>query len=172
MVLHSSSFFSLQDVSNVLPFGAPPILPRLKSKVQYFLENPQLLPIHDFRLVQQHWKEETDIGKICRAEIAPVPTTLVVLQKNAGQRCETMEIATAQGKLTNKTSVSLQRTPGMLIAQHLACNPITLINLKVLLMNGCAAMRATFPSGPVAWTGVRPLCPNPSEEEETCCWRN
>lgn len=92
-----------------LPFGAPPILPRLKSQVQFFLENPQLLPIHDLERVQQHWKEEADIKQICRADIAPTPTTLLV-SSNAPN--DIHEILIPHSEMNNRTSMSLQRTPG------------------------------------------------------------
>ena len=38
-----------------LPFGAPPILMELKTQVQNYLENPEMLPIHDLEVVQQIW---------------------------------------------------------------------------------------------------------------------
>ena len=59
-----------------LPFGAPPILVELKSQIQNYLENPQLLPIHDLEMVQQYWKHDTDINQLCHAAVAATPTTL------------------------------------------------------------------------------------------------
>ncbi len=101
--------FLLQFHQCDLPFGAPPILPRMKSQVQFYLENPQTLPIHDLNLTQQHWKEEINIKKICHVDVAPTPTTLSVLP-NADK--DIVEILTPHAGMTNRTSMSLQRTPG------------------------------------------------------------
>ena len=99
---------------NLLPFGAPPILFHLKTQVQNYLENPQLLPIHDFDSVQQHWKHETDIKKLCYAEAASTPTTLLVERDtNTGLLSEVVEILSPHAGMTNKTSMSLQRIPGI-----------------------------------------------------------
>jgi len=96
-----------------LPFGAPPILFHLKTKVQNYLENPQLLPIHDFDSVQQHWKHGTDVKKLCHAEAAATPTTLLVERDtNTGLLSDVVEILSPHAGMTNKTSMSLQRIPG------------------------------------------------------------
>ena len=95
-----------------LPFGAPPILMELKSQVQNYLENPEMLPIHDLEMVQQYWKHETDVHQLCKAEIAPTPTTLFVKRDNKGEMTQIVEVLTPHAGMTNKTSMSLQRTPG------------------------------------------------------------
>jgi len=96
-----------------LPFGAPPILFHLKTQVQNYLENPQLLPIHDLDFVQQHWKYETDIKKLCHAETASTPTTLLVERDTStGLLSDPVEILSPYAGMTNKTSMSLQRIPG------------------------------------------------------------
>jgi len=98
---------------NLLPFGAPPILFHFKTQVQNYLENPQLLPIHDFDFVQQHWKHETDIRKLCHAETASTPSTLLVERDaNSGLLSDVVEILSPHAGMTNKTSMSLQRIPG------------------------------------------------------------
>lgn len=96
-----------------LPFGAPPILVELKSQVQNYLENPQLLPIHDLENVQQYWKHETNISHLCHPAIAATPTTLLVERDfSTGTLEEVVEIITPHAGMTNKTSMSLQRIPG------------------------------------------------------------
>ena len=96
-----------------LPFGAPPILFHLKTQVQNYLENPQLLPIHDLDFVQQHWKHETNIKRLTHADKATIPTTLLVERDiTTGLLSETVEILSPHAGMTNKTSMSLQRIPG------------------------------------------------------------
>lgn len=96
-----------------LPFGAPPILLDMKSEIQNYLENPQLLPIHDLEVVQQYWKHDTNIKQLCQAEVAATPTTLLVERDiNTGALAEVVEIVTPHAGMTNKTSMSLQRIPG------------------------------------------------------------
>lgn len=95
-----------------LPFGAPPILMELKTQVQNYLENPEMLPIHDLKVVQQFWKHETDIHQLYKADIAPTPTTLLVKRDNNGKMADIVEVLTPHAGMTNKTSMSLQRTPG------------------------------------------------------------
>lgn len=95
-----------------LPYGAPPILMELKSQVQNYLENPEMLPIHDLEMVQQYWKHETDVHQLCKAEIAPTPTTLVMKRNIKGEIAQIVEVTTPHAGMTNKTSMSLQRNPG------------------------------------------------------------
>lgn len=108
-----------------LPCGAPPILMELKSQIQNYLENPEMLPIHDLEMVQQYWKHETDVHQLCKAEIAPTPTTLFVKRDNKGEMSQIVEVLTPHAGMTNKTSMSLQRTPGnflyieLIIQKHL-----------------------------------------------------
>jgi hypothetical protein len=84
----------------------------LKSQIQNYLENPEMLPIHDLEMVQQYWKHETDVHQLCKAEIAPTPTTLFVKRDNKGEMSQIVEVLTPHAGMTNKTSMSLQRTPG------------------------------------------------------------
>lgn len=96
-----------------LPFGAPPILPDLKLHVQNYLENPQLLPIHDLEVVQQFWKPEFNPQQLCNADIAPTPTTLLVdRDSSSGKLLDVVEVHTPHAGMTNKNSMSLQRNPG------------------------------------------------------------
>lgn len=96
-----------------LPFGAPPILSDLKTKVQNYLENPQLLPIHDLEMVQQFWKSELKPRQLCREQIAPTPTTLLVERDHCtGSLSEIIEVIAPHAGMTNKNSMSLQRLPG------------------------------------------------------------
>lgn len=96
-----------------LPFGAPPILLELKSQVQNYLENPQLLPIHDLEMVQQFWNHDPNIKQLCHASVAAIPTTLLVERDfNTGALAEVVEVITPHAGMTNKTSMSLQRIPG------------------------------------------------------------
>ena len=83
----------------------------MKSQVQFYLENPQTLTIHDLNLTQQHWKEEINIKKIGHVNKIATSTTLSVLS-NADE--DIVEILTPHAGLTNRTSMSLQRTPGLL----------------------------------------------------------
>jgi hypothetical protein len=97
-----------------LPFGAPPILVEMKSQVQNYLENPQLLPIHDLEMVQQYWKHDAKMKQLCQTEVAATPTTLLVERDiNTGALAEVVEIVTPHAGMTNKTSMSLQRIPGI-----------------------------------------------------------
>lgn len=106
-----------------LPFGVPPILSDIKSKIQDFLENPQLLPLHDLDRVQQFWKPECNPHFLCQIEAAPTPTTIYVERDLiSGGPDKAVEIAIPQAGMSNKTSMSLQRAPGNLF-------PITQINL-------------------------------------------
>ena len=103
-----------------LPFGPPPILPDLRVKIQNYLENPQLLPIHDLEIVQQYWKHEISPLQLCSAEIAPTPTTLRLDRDPfTGNISEVVEILTPHAGMTNKNSMSLQRIPGNLNNFHL-----------------------------------------------------
>ena len=98
-----------------IPFGAPPVLPRLQSQVQYFLENPQLLPIHDLELVQQHWKKDVDTKQICKVDALPPPTMLLIGRDPVtGVMSDLDEILVPHAGMTNKTSMSMLRTPGRL----------------------------------------------------------
>lgn len=99
-----------------LPYGAPPILLEMRSEVQNYLENPQLLPIHDLEMVQQSWKHDINIKQLCQASVAATPTTLLVERDfNTELLTEVVEIITPHAGMTNKTSMSLQRIPGKLI---------------------------------------------------------
>ena len=96
-----------------LPFGAPPILPDLKTQVQGYLENPQLLPIHDLEAVQQFWKHDFNPLQLCTANAAATPTTLLVERDSStGKLLDVAEIMTLHAGMTNKNSMSLQRNPG------------------------------------------------------------
>lgn len=87
----------------------------MKSKIQDFLENPQLLPIHDLDRVQQFWKPESDPHLLCLTEAAPTPTTLCLERDLISERSEKiLEIMITGAGMTNKTSMSLQRAPGIL----------------------------------------------------------
>ena len=97
-----------------LPFGAPPILVEMKSQVQNYLENPQLLPIHDLEMVQQYWKHDANMKQLCQNEVAATPTTLLIEKDiNTGDLAEVVEIVIPHAGMTNKTSMSLQRIPGI-----------------------------------------------------------
>ena len=142
-----------------LPFGAPPILVEIKSQVQNYLENPQLLPIHDLEMVQQYWKHETNMKQLCQPEVAATPTTLLVERDiNTGALAEIVEIITPHVG-TNKTSMSLQRIPGIEL-NHIYSLSSTALTLVIILhfkdhqVNGFEVVQVMCHSGLVDWNGI------------------
>lgn len=138
-----------------LPFGAPPVLVEMKSQVQNYLENPQLLPIHDLEMVQQYWKHEMDVKQLCFEDIAATPTTLLVERDaNTGALAEVTEIMTPHAGMTNKTSMSLQRIPGKWYKLPLFSHFSSIFVYKVHLANGSEEVLAMFHFGLAAYSGI------------------
>ena len=60
-----------------LPFGLPPILPSVNEKLEQYLENPELLPMHNDEPIR-FWDRIPQPKRLLYAEIAPLSTTLKV----------------------------------------------------------------------------------------------
>ena len=60
-----------------LPFGLPPILPSINEKLEQYLENPELLPIHNDEPIR-FWNRVPQPKRLLFTDIAPLSTTLKV----------------------------------------------------------------------------------------------
>ena len=65
-------------------------------------------------MVQQYWKHDLNKKQLCQNEVAATPTTLLIEKDiNTGDLAEVVEIVIPHAGMTNKTSMSLQRIPGI-----------------------------------------------------------
>jgi hypothetical protein len=62
---------------NDLPFGLPPILPSINEKLEQYLDNPELLPMHNDEPIR-FWDRIPQPKRLLFTEIAPLSTTLKV----------------------------------------------------------------------------------------------
>ena len=60
-----------------LPYGLPPILPSINEKLEQYLENPELLPIHNDEPIR-FWERIPQPKRLLFTNIAPLSTTLKV----------------------------------------------------------------------------------------------
>ena len=60
-----------------LPYGLPPILPSINEKLEQYLENPELLPMHNDEPIR-FWNRTPQPKRLLFAEMAPLSTTLTV----------------------------------------------------------------------------------------------